>query len=125
MSAGSHDPQPDPHAGSFPAPPNQAMYPPQALAYPMGQQHPQSMTVLILGILSVTIFAICGPFAWSMGRRTLAEIDAAPPMAYSNRSEANVGMVLGIIGTILLATSVLVALLALALVIGVGTIRVG
>lgn len=114
MSAGSHDPQPD-----------AAMYPRQALAYPMGQQHPQAMTVLILGILSVTIFALCGPFAWSMGRRTLAEIDAAPPMAYANRSEANVGMVLGIIGTILLATSVFVGLLGLALFISFGTVLDG
>ncbi|MFX4272336.1 DUF4190 domain-containing protein [Propionibacteriaceae bacterium Y1685] len=63
--------------------------------------HPQSTTILILGILSVTVFALCGPFAWSMGNKALKEIDSNPG-AYSDRGQVVAGRIMGIIGTVLL-----------------------
>lgn len=75
--------------------------------YQVNRDHPKAQTVLILGILSVTFVALCGPFAWVMGRKLLAEMDQAPPMFYANRSEAKVGMILGIVGTVFLVLSVL------------------
>jgi hypothetical protein len=84
--------------------------------YPAGpQKHPQSTTALVLGILSLVVCGLLGPFAWSIGAKAVKEIDAAP-WTYGGRSEANAGRIMGIIGTGLLALSVL-ALVGL-LVIG-------
>ncbi|MDN5727364.1 MAG: hypothetical protein L0G99_15765, partial [Propionibacteriales bacterium] len=47
-----------------------------------------------------------GPFAWSMGNKALKEIDANPG-AYRDRGQVVAGRVMGIIGTCLLALSVI------------------
>lgn len=73
---------------------------------PMAQNHPQSVVVLVLGILSVVGVAICGPIAWYLGNKAIAEVDANP-MAYSDRGTLNAGRIMGIIGTVLLALGVL------------------
>lgn len=109
-----------------PYPPRAGYQPPayqpanaQPLApYPVRPSHPKGMTVLVLGIISVVLAPICGPFAWSMGRKTLREIDAAP-MAYSNRSEVSVGMILGIVGTVVLILTVAVLLFYVLVIIGI------
>jgi uncharacterized membrane protein YjgN (DUF898 family) len=82
-------------------------------AYPEASQ---ATTVLVLGILSIVICQILGPFAWVMGNNELAAIDAGrrPP---ENRGTANAGRILGIIGTVL----ILVGIVVLVLVV-VGTI---
>lgn len=67
----------------------------------MAQPHPQSMMILIFGILSLVGFSILGPFAWYMGNNALKEIDANPA-AYSDRNNVNIGKILGIIGSIML-----------------------
>ncbi len=61
----------------------------------------QATTVLVLGILGIVICGVLGPFAWVMGNRELQAIDSGmrPP---ENRSTANAGRILGIIGTVLL-----------------------
>ena len=41
-------------------------------------QHPQGTTILVLGILSLVVCGILGPFAWSMGNKALREINADP-----------------------------------------------
>jgi hypothetical protein len=33
------------------------------------------------------VCGVLGPFAWVMGNRALAEIDAEPPGAFSNRGQ--------------------------------------
>lgn len=95
-------------------------YPPQA---PMqyAPDHPKATTVLVLGIVSLVLCQVVGPFAWSMGKSTLAEIDASNGRV-GGRGAASAGYILGIISTILLGLGVLffVGVLGLA-VLGVVT----
>lgn len=69
------------------------------------QEDSQATTVLVLGILSLVLCQVLGPFAWVMGNKELAAIDAGkrPPQ---NRGTAQAGKVLGIIGTVLLGVGV-------------------
>jgi hypothetical protein len=78
-------------------------YPQQGYGGGYGGQveHPQGTTVLILGVLSLVACQILGPFAWSMGNKALEEIDR-DPLRYSNRSNVNLGRILGIVGTVFL-----------------------
>jgi hypothetical protein len=69
-------------------------------------EHPQGTTVLVLGILSVVICGVLGPFAWAKGNTALAEIDRNP-IAYSNRSYVQIGKILGIVGTCFLLFQIL------------------
>jgi len=88
-------------------------FPSDSGAYP---EQSQATTVLVLGILGIVICGILAPFAWSMGSKELAAIDAGqrPP---DNRGTANAGRILGIVGTVLLG----IGLIFLILVI-VGTV---
>lgn len=65
-------------------------------------EHPQGTTVLILGVLGIVACQILGPIAWSMGNKALEEIDR-DPLRYSNRSNVNLGRILGMVGTAFLA----------------------
>jgi uncharacterized membrane protein YjgN (DUF898 family) len=65
--------------------------------------------VLVLGILGIVVCGLCGPFAWTMGNRVVAEIDASGGRL-GGRQEANIGRILGIVATALLALSVLAIL---------------
>lgn len=67
----------------------------------------QSTTILVLGILGLILCQVLAPFAWVMGNKELDAIAGGrrPP---ENRSTANAGRILGIIGTVLLALGVLV-----------------
>lgn len=73
---------------------------------PAVYNHPKGTTVLVLGILSVVVLPLLGPFAWLMGRSALKEVDAASQQV-TNRSSLVAGMVLGIIGTVLAALGAL------------------
>ena len=85
---------------------------------PAPANHPQTTTVLVLGILSLVVCGVLGPFAWVMGNRTLREIDASRMTArpLGGRETVNVGRVLGIIATVLLVVGFLggIGLVALA-----------
>jgi len=100
---------------AYPPPPPGGQYPPGYAGYPVMPKHPQATTAMILGILSLVVCGVLGPFAWVMGSKAVKEIDANPH-AYTGRSEANAGKIMGIIGTALLALGVLIIALA---VIGV------
>ena len=94
---------------------SQGMYPQQQ--YPEASQ---ATTALVLGILGIVVCGILAPFAWSMGNTELAAIDAGRRDP-TNRSTANAGKILGIIGTVLLILGVVAVIgLLLILVIGVG-----
>jgi TRAP-type C4-dicarboxylate transport system permease small subunit len=73
-------------------PPGQGPYPEQG----------QAVTVLVLGILSIVICQLLGPFAWKLGNDELRGIAEArrPP---EGLSMAQAGRITGIIGTCLLA----------------------
>jgi hypothetical protein len=95
---------------------------PQAPGYPMAYapDHPKATTSLILGILGIVICGIIAPFAWRMGKRTVAEIDASHGQL-GGRGSAQAGYILGLIGTILLGLGLLFVIGALALGV-IGTI---
>jgi hypothetical protein len=91
-------------------------------AGPYGQQpyypppdHPQAVTVLILGILGLVLCQVLSPFAWVIGNRALREIDASGGRL-GGRGQVNAGRICGIVGSVLLivaAASLLVAALGL------------
>ena len=70
------------------------------------REHPQGVTILVLGILSLAVCGLIGPVAWVMGSSALTEIDANPS-AYTNRSTVQAGKICGIIGTVIMGLSVL------------------
>jgi hypothetical protein len=76
------------------------------------REHPQGTTILVLGILSLVICQVIGPFAWVMGNNALAEIDANP-MAYTNRSSVQAGRICGIVATGLLSLYAVVILVVI------------
>jgi hypothetical protein len=88
---------------------------------PMAPDHPQATTVLILGILGIVVCGVLAPFAWVMGNRVVAEIDASNG-AIGGRGNAQAGRICGIIGTALigigLAFGVIIVIVAIA---GAGT----
>lgn len=86
-----------------------------------GVEHPQGTTVLVLGILSLVVCSILGPFAWSMGTRALREIDAAPPGYFRNRGNVAAGRICGMIATILLIVGVVVLILILGVAASVSS----
>lgn len=86
--------------------------PPQPHVY---AEQSQATTVLVLGILGLVVCGLCAPFAWSMGNTEVQGIDAGrrPP---ENRQTAQIGRILGIVGTVLLLMGLIVGLLALFIV---------
>lgn len=88
-------------------------YPAQA---PMqyAPDHPQATTSLVLGILGIVLCGVLAPFAWSMGKKAVAEIDASNGTV-GGRGAANAGYILGVIGTIILGLGVLFAIAAFGL----------
>ena len=99
---------------AIPPPPPEypAWPPPTPYGYP--REHPKGTTVLVLGICSLVVCGLLGPFAWSMGSSTLEEIDENP-MAYTNRSTVQVGRICGIIATVLLGAGVLLIMASVML----------
>ncbi|MFC6011301.1 DUF4190 domain-containing protein [Nocardia lasii] len=79
-------------------------------------EHPDANTALILGILGLSLCGVCAPFAWIKGRKVLAEIDAGGGRV-GGRSQANAGYIMGIIGTCMLALSVLIVVGAVLLMV--------
>ena len=85
-------------------------FPSESGSYP---EQSQATTILVLGILGIVICGILAPFAWNMGNKELAAIDAGRRTP-ENRGTANAGRILGIIGTVLLAISIVVIILAIS-----------
>lgn len=94
-----------------------------AAPYPSLPNHPSANTALVLGIVALGGGFVCGlpilagPFAWFMGAKVKREIDA-DPTRYGGRSEANAGMILGIVATSLLALVVLIIIAVVAIAAG-------
>ena len=82
--------------------------------------HPQSTTVLVLGIVSLVVCSILGPFAWMMGNRVVREIDASRGLL-GGRSSANAGRICGIIATVLLGLGLVIFVLFFVFAIAAGT----
>jgi uncharacterized Tic20 family protein len=75
----------------------------------------QATVALVLGILGLVLCQILGPIAWVMGNNEVNAIDAGKRNP-ANRSTAQAGKILGIIGTVFLIIGV--AVLLILLVIG-------
>jgi hypothetical protein len=82
-----------------------SQYPPTPPPYNAPRDHPQTTTVLILGILGLAVCQVLGPFAWSMGNKALREIDSSNGQL-GGRDTTNVGRILGIIATAILVLAV-------------------
>lgn len=98
-----------PNAGYGPPQPGYGA--PQQPGY--GQTYPeesQATTILIFGILSLVVCQLFGPVAWKMGNSELAAIDAGR-RSPKDRQNANIGRILGIIGTVLLGIVLAIFLL--------------
>lgn len=118
---GGPPPPPQQPSGPGPYPANYGQQPPPP---PYGYQqfgggsmmpanHPQGTTILVLGILSLAVCSILGPFAWSMGNKAIREIDADSTTTYSNRGQIVAGRICGMIATIMLAIGVVIAVIAI------------
>lgn len=106
-----------PQDGHYPQTPPPGQYY-QPVMYP---EQSQSTVVLVLGILGLVFCQVLAPIAWYMGNTELAAIDEGRRDP-TNREHANIGRILGIIGTLLivlaLAFFVIWILFAGAIIIG-------
>ncbi len=66
--------------------------------------------VLTLGILSLVICALLGPFAWMMGKGDLEKM-ASGRMDDRDQGITKAGMICGIIGTVILCLGILFGLI--------------
>jgi uncharacterized membrane protein YjgN (DUF898 family) len=116
MSGVTHQPPP--------APPPPGGYPPN----PYGgtpytgyvPDHPEAVTVLVLGILGLVVCGLCAPIAWVKGNRVVAEIDASHGQL-GGRGTANAGRICGMVGTIVMVVGLAFGLVVLVIAIaGVG-----
>lgn len=108
--------------------PPQPGYPPPGAPVPgyapyggyAGVEHPKGTMVLVLGILSIAVCQILGPFAWVQGRNALREIDTSG-QPYSNRGQVQAGMICGIVGSVLLLLGLLYFAFIIVMVVAAGT----
>jgi hypothetical protein len=109
--------QQQPYQSQYQQPYQQPYYPAQGPVQ-YAPDHPKATTSLVLGILGVVLCQVIAPFAWSMGRKTLNEIDASQGRV-GGRGAAQAGYILGIVGTVLLALSVLFIVIYVVFMIAV------
>ncbi len=97
-----------PPPGGWQQPPQYPPYNPYgAPGYPPAPpSHPKAVTALVLGTLGIITCQILSPFAWSIGKKTVEEIDASNGQL-GGRGQAQAGYVLGVVGTILLGLGLL------------------
>lgn len=76
--------------------------PPPPGGYP---EQSQAVTALVLGILSIVLCQVLGPFAWKIGHDELRAINEGR-RPVSNQGLAQAGKVCGIVGTVLLGIGV-------------------
>jgi hypothetical protein len=98
--------------GPAPPPPSPAGPPPPG--GPGAAATGTATTVLVLAIVGLLCCPITSPMAWVMGSRELRAI-ARGEAPVANRPPAQVGMVLGILGTAILAFSLLCGLLVIGI----------
>lgn len=91
---------------------------PQPTYGPIVPDHPQATTVLVLGIVGLVVCGAAAPFAWVMGNRVLREIDASGG-TLGGRPNANVGRILGIVVTALMAATLVLGLLGLVVFLAI------
>ncbi|MFI6318368.1 DUF4190 domain-containing protein [Nonomuraea sp. NPDC050556] len=88
-------------------------------------EHPKGTTILVLGILSLVVCGLIGPFAWVMGNRTIREIDQSG-YVYSNRGMVQAGRICGIVSSCIMIVvvgiyGIMFAVMAVGFATGVGS----
>ena len=101
---------------SSPAPPPPGPYPQYGAPPVRAPDHPQTITVLVLGIIGVTFFQLCAPIAWYLGTKAKREIEASGG-AIGGLGMVNLGRILGIVGTVILGLSLLIVVGAVVIII--------
>jgi hypothetical protein len=92
--------------------------PPYGYGQPVPVDHPRATSVLVLGILSLVLCPLFGPFASVMGRRALKEIDSSGG-TIGGRSVVKAGYVCGMIPTvIILVYAVIGAVIGVVALVG-------
>ena len=115
MTSGEHEdqtqvgpvqggPAPSGPGGQPPPYPPYAQYPP-TYGPP---RHPDALTALVLGGISLLAFPPLGPFAWYIGAKAGREMASAPGR-WSGDDMARIGMVLGIVASAICLLIVLFA----------------
>jgi hypothetical protein len=74
---------------------------------PMYRYASRGTTILVLGIISVTVCHLIGPVAWSMGNEELRRIQAGESPD-SGQQGATAGKICGIVSSVLLIITALV-----------------
>ncbi len=107
--------QPNPYVrqpvNPYDQPPPAAYYP-QQLPYgypPALPDHPQSVAVFVLGLISFFVGGLTAPFALVMGRNARREISGSPGR-YKDGGLLTAGWVMGIIGTAYLGLMILIVI---------------
>ena len=77
-------------------------------------EHPEGTTIMVLGILSLVICGLLGPFAWVKGNRAMAEMNSQPHTIWTNRGQVRAGQICGIVSSCLLMFGAAIMVLALA-----------
>ena len=85
---------------------------PMGMANQMYALPSRGTTILVLGILSVTVCAILGPVAWSMGNEEMRRI-ASGQASPTGQQSASAGKICGIISTVLLCIGGLFVILGI------------
>lgn len=104
----------------------QGQQPYGAYGFPTPPSHPQATTSMVLGLIGLIGGLFClvpllaSPFAWFQGRRVIAEIDASGGQL-GGRSNAKVGQITGIIGTVILILFIVALVLFIMLAVFVGS----
>jgi hypothetical protein len=112
----------DDHGMSQQPPPNGPYPPNPGYGYgyaPPPPDHPQTTTVMILGILGIVLCQVCAPFAWYMASKARKEIAAAPPGSYGPSTGVTVGYILGIVGSVLMVVAVLFLVVYFVIIIAI------
>lgn len=75
--------------------------------YPTQQKaSSQAVTALVLGIVGIVCCSLCAPVAWYMGGQELKAIQEGRS-SFAGQGMAKAGQILGIVGTILMALTLL------------------
>lgn len=99
---------------------------PGGYAPPQAPVHPDANSALITGIIAVAGAFVCilplfaSPFAWYMGSKAIKTVRASNGQ-YRGETEARIGQVLGIIGTVFLALGVLAIATMIFFIVIAGT----
>jgi hypothetical protein len=73
---------------------------------------PNAVLALVLGIISIVLCSVTGPFAWWLGQQAEQAVDASGG-TLGGRGMATAGKILGIIGTVLLGIAILAGIIIL------------